>query len=75
MATPPLHGLPRPARRATASSSAAARVAPEKVHGLLDCEANVTVVAPQVDDELRALPVRIERARVSRAPTSSAASW
>jgi precorrin-2 dehydrogenase/sirohydrochlorin ferrochelatase len=36
-------------------------VALEKVHGLLDCEAHVTVVAPHVDDELRRLPVRIER--------------
>jgi siroheme synthase-like protein len=35
-------------------------VAAEKVHGLLDCEARVTVVAPQVDDEVRRLPVRIE---------------
>jgi precorrin-2 dehydrogenase/sirohydrochlorin ferrochelatase len=37
------------------------RVATEKVHGLLDCEANVTVVAPRVDDDLRRLPVRIDR--------------
>jgi precorrin-2 dehydrogenase / sirohydrochlorin ferrochelatase len=37
------------------------RVATEKVHGLLDCEAKVTVVAPRVDDELRRLPVRIDR--------------
>ncbi|MFZ1881586.1 MAG: bifunctional precorrin-2 dehydrogenase/sirohydrochlorin ferrochelatase [Gaiellaceae bacterium] len=37
------------------------RVATEKVHGLLDCEANVVVVAPRVNDELRRLPVRIER--------------
>jgi precorrin-2 dehydrogenase/sirohydrochlorin ferrochelatase len=36
------------------------RVATEKVHGLLDCEATVTVVAPQVDDDLRRLPVRVE---------------
>jgi precorrin-2 dehydrogenase len=35
------------------------RVATEKVHGLLDCDARVTVVAPLVDDELRRLPVRI----------------
>ena len=40
------------------------RVATEKVHGLLDCEAKVTVVAPQVDDELRRLPVRVELRRV-----------
>jgi siroheme synthase-like protein len=37
------------------------RVATEKVHGLLDCEASVTVVAPQIDDELRRLPVKIIR--------------
>ena len=37
------------------------RVATEKAHGLLDCEANVVVVAPRIDDELRRLPVRIER--------------
>jgi siroheme synthase-like protein len=37
------------------------RVAVEKVRGLLDCGANVTVVAPQVDEELRRLPVRIEQ--------------
>jgi precorrin-2 dehydrogenase/sirohydrochlorin ferrochelatase len=36
------------------------RVATEKVHGLLDCDAKVTVVAPQVDDELRRLPIRID---------------
>ena len=36
-------------------------VAVEKVHGLLDCEAHVAVVAPHIDDELRRLPVRIER--------------
>lgn len=35
------------------------RVATEKVHGLLDCDARVTIVAPQVDDELRRLPVRV----------------
>jgi precorrin-2 dehydrogenase / sirohydrochlorin ferrochelatase len=33
------------------------RVATEKVHGLLDCAADVTVVAPRCDDELRGLPV------------------
>jgi siroheme synthase-like protein len=43
------------------------RVATEKVHGLLDCEAHVTVVAPRVDDELRRLPVRIERRAFERA--------
>ena len=42
------------------------RVATEKVHGLLDAEATVTVVAPQVDDELRRLPVRIDRRSFTR---------
>jgi precorrin-2 dehydrogenase/sirohydrochlorin ferrochelatase len=37
------------------------RVATEKVHGLLDCEAKVTVVAPRIDDGLRRLPVQIDR--------------
>jgi precorrin-2 dehydrogenase/sirohydrochlorin ferrochelatase len=37
------------------------RVATEKAHGLLDCEASVTIVAPRVDESLRRLPVRIER--------------
>ena len=35
------------------------RVATEKAHGLLDCEARVTVVAPHIEDELRRLPVRV----------------
>lgn len=35
------------------------RVALEKVQGLLDCEARVTVVAPEVEDDLRRLPVRV----------------
>ena len=33
------------------------RVATEKVQGLLECDAKVTVVAPQMDDELWVLPV------------------
>jgi siroheme synthase-like protein len=33
------------------------RVATEKVQGLLDCDAQVTVIAPQIDDELWRLPV------------------
>ena len=33
------------------------RVATEKVQGLLECDAKVTVVAPQMDDELWSLPV------------------
>lgn len=35
------------------------RIATEKVRGLLDCSADVTVVAPDVDDELAALPVTV----------------
>jgi precorrin-2 dehydrogenase / sirohydrochlorin ferrochelatase len=35
------------------------RVATEKVQGLLECFARVTVVAPEIDDELRRLDVRI----------------
>ena len=42
------------------------RVATEKVHGLLDCEAKVTVIAPQVEDDLRRLPVRVERREFRR---------
>jgi siroheme synthase-like protein len=39
------------------------RVALEKAQGLLECEASVTVVAPELEEELRALPVRVlERA-------------
>jgi precorrin-2 dehydrogenase/sirohydrochlorin ferrochelatase len=37
------------------------RVATEKVQGLLDCAASVTVVAPEVDDDLLQLPVRVVR--------------
>lgn len=42
------------------------RVATEKVRGLLDCAADVTVVAPEIDDELRVLPVRIVERPFSR---------
>jgi precorrin-2 dehydrogenase/sirohydrochlorin ferrochelatase len=42
------------------------RVATEKVLGLLDCEAQVTVVAPRVDDDLQRLPVHIEQRAFSR---------
>jgi siroheme synthase-like protein len=42
------------------------RVALEKVQGLLDCGADVTVVAPDVVEELRALPVRVLERRFSR---------
>jgi precorrin-2 dehydrogenase/sirohydrochlorin ferrochelatase len=35
------------------------RVATEKVHGLLECEAAVTVVAPEIDAELRTAGVRL----------------
>jgi siroheme synthase-like protein len=37
------------------------RVALEKAKGLLDAGAEVSVVAPEVDDELAALPVRVAR--------------
>jgi siroheme synthase-like protein len=37
------------------------RVATEKVQGLLDCAASVTVVAPEVDDDLLQLPVQVVR--------------
>jgi siroheme synthase-like protein len=36
------------------------RVALDKVRGLLDADAEVTVVAPEIDDVLVALPVRVE---------------
>lgn len=39
----------------------AGRVALEKVHGLLECGARVTVVAPQVLPELEALGVKVVR--------------
>jgi siroheme synthase-like protein len=42
------------------------RVATEKVEGLLDCGAVVTVVAPEIDDELRELPVTIVERRFAR---------
>jgi precorrin-2 dehydrogenase / sirohydrochlorin ferrochelatase len=42
------------------------RVATEKVHGLLDCEASVTVVAPAIDEELEHLRVRLVRRPFSR---------
>jgi siroheme synthase-like protein len=35
------------------------RVALEKVQGLLECDANVSVVAPELEDELWALPVDV----------------
>jgi siroheme synthase-like protein len=38
-------------------------VALEKVRGLLDCAARVTVVAPELVDELRALPVEVVERR------------
>ena len=43
------------------------RVATEKVTGLLECGADVTVVAPEIDDELRALPVRLRERPFERA--------
>jgi precorrin-2 dehydrogenase/sirohydrochlorin ferrochelatase len=42
------------------------RVAAEKVQGLLECFARVTVVAPHIDDELRALDVRLIERRFTR---------
>jgi precorrin-2 dehydrogenase/sirohydrochlorin ferrochelatase len=42
------------------------QVALDKVRGLLDSDAEVTVVAPEVEEELAALPVRIERRRFRR---------
>ncbi|HZQ80618.1 MAG TPA: bifunctional precorrin-2 dehydrogenase/sirohydrochlorin ferrochelatase [Gaiellaceae bacterium] len=42
------------------------RVALEKVQGLVDCDASVSVVAPEVDDELRALPVQVIERRFAR---------
>ena len=45
----------------------------EKARGLLDCGARVTVVAPEVRDELRALDVEVRSGRISP-PTSTAAS-
>jgi siroheme synthase-like protein len=35
------------------------RVALEKAQGLLECDANVTIVAPELEDELSALPVHV----------------
>jgi siroheme synthase-like protein len=35
------------------------RVAAEKVRGLLECEANVTVVAPELDEDVELLDVRM----------------
>jgi len=51
---------------ATVSSSAAGAWATEKVEGLLDCGAVVTVVAPEIDGELRALPVALVERRFAR---------
>jgi siroheme synthase-like protein len=42
------------------------RIATEKVVGLLDAGADVTVVAPDVDDELAKLPVELHRRRFTR---------
>ena len=49
-------------------------VATEKVAGLLDCGADVTVVAPEIDDELRATRPCSSSVASTR-PTSTAASW
>lgn len=37
------------------------RVAREKAQGLLECAAEVTVIAPEIDDEVAQLPVRLSR--------------
>jgi len=42
------------------------RVATEKARGLVDAGADVSVVAPEVDDELAGLPVRVARRRFRR---------
>jgi len=42
------------------------RVATEKALGLLDCGARVTVIAPQVEPELRGLPVEVVERRFAR---------
>jgi precorrin-2 dehydrogenase / sirohydrochlorin ferrochelatase len=42
------------------------RIALRKVEGLLAAGANVTVVAPRVDDDVRALPVRVVEDRYDR---------
>lgn len=42
------------------------RIATEKVLGLLDAGAEVTVVAPEIDGELAALPVELQRRRFRR---------
>ncbi len=44
----------------------AGRVAHEKILGLLDCGAAVTVVAPEVAPEVAALPVELRRRRYRR---------
>jgi siroheme synthase-like protein len=43
------------------------RIALEKAQGALECGARVTVVAPEVDDELRALDVHVLQRRFARA--------
>ena len=42
------------------------RVATEKVHGLLDCGADVTVVAPEIEDELGGTTARLVERRFMR---------
>jgi siroheme synthase-like protein len=43
------------------------RVAREKAQGLLECAAEVTVIAPEIDDEVAATNDRLVNARVSSA--------
>jgi siroheme synthase-like protein len=42
------------------------RVAAEKALGLLDCDADVTVVAPEIDDELRGTTARLVERKFMR---------
>ena len=65
-------------RGATASSSAAATIGLEKVEGLLACDGDVTLVAPEANDALQALAdegsITWEQ-RPYEAGTSRASSW
>ncbi len=70
-----LHRLPAPDRAGAAWSSAAATIGLEKVEGLLACDAEVTLVAPEAHPELVQLALegsitwerREYRPRISRA--------
>ena len=69
-----LHGVPRPRAAATCSSSAPGRVALEKVEGLLDCGARVTVVAPQIVPRARGARRHARPPRRTARATSTAGS-